>query len=119
MLIDITGSHLMEGVVEHCSRYMRHLIFDRHMAGKLQTLSLNPCANYTIQKLLSRMTDKARLDSVLHELRPHARKLFDSSRAGVIARWRRGAQPDRPARQVPAGDVGDAEAPHRHRRQPL
>jgi len=84
MMIDVTGSHLMERVMDHCSNQVRRKIMEHHMAGNLRRLSLNPCANYSVQKFLTKLCDKKSLKKVLKEIRPHAQVLFDSTRVGVI-----------------------------------
>ncbi|EOA33684.1 hypothetical protein CARUB_v10019867mg [Capsella rubella] len=82
---DNSFSHLMEVILEVAPESLYNEIFHKVFKNSLFELSVDRCANFVIQALISHAKDQEQMGLIWEELAPRFKDLLEQGKSGVVA----------------------------------
>ncbi|KAF8111247.1 hypothetical protein N665_0076s0234 [Sinapis alba] len=82
---DNSFSHLVEVILEVAPESLYNELFNKVFKNSLYDLSLDRCANFVIQALISHAKDQEQMGMIWEELGPRFKDLLEQGKSGVVA----------------------------------
>ncbi|XP_010471257.1 PREDICTED: pumilio homolog 23 [Camelina sativa] len=82
---DNSFSHLVEVILEVAPENLYNEIFNKVFKNSLFELSVDRCANFVIQALISHAKDQEQMGLIWEELAPRVKDLLEQGKSGVVA----------------------------------
>uniref|UniRef100_A0A1J3C7M7 Pumilio-like protein 23 n=1 Tax=Noccaea caerulescens TaxID=107243 RepID=A0A1J3C7M7_NOCCA len=82
---DNSFSHLVEVILEVAPESLYNELFNKVFKNSLFDLSLDRCANFVIQSLISHARDQEQMGLIWEELAPRFKDLLEQGKSGVVA----------------------------------
>ncbi|KAL1214456.1 Pumilio-like protein 23 [Cardamine amara subsp. amara] len=82
---DNSFSHLVEVILEVAPESLYNEMFNKVFKNSLFELSVDRCANFVIQSLISHARDQEQMGLICEELAPRFKDLLEQGKSGVVA----------------------------------